>query len=121
MPRLAHLTPCNACPFRRDSAPGWLGASDAHEFIQAALSECQMPCHCTIDYEDPHWEQTQYPDAPICAGSLVFLRNNCKLPRDETLKAMTRAVEQDRESVFCFRQEFVDHHEGVTNGSKGRA
>jgi hypothetical protein len=110
MPRLKHLKPCKECPFRRKSAPGWLGASTPEEFIATTRSEHPMPCHCAIDYEKKDWETEQYPDAPLCAGSLVFLKNHCIAPRNPELADAVRAVEADAETVFQWSHEFIEHH-----------
>lgn len=110
MPILKHKTPCKECPFRRVSIPGYLGASNPTEFIESTLHGVDMPCHLDIDYEQEDWETEQLPLAARCAGSLIFLRNNCKLVHENPV--LMDAVKQvDRnEDVFSFRQEFVAHH-----------
>ena len=110
MPKLVHTTPCKECPFRRASAPGWLGASTPEGFLSSTLAEFHMPCHMAIDYEDPDWEEEQLPDAPLCAGSLIFLKNTCKVPRDPLLVAARGQVDADRVNVFGFGPEFLEHH-----------
>lgn len=70
-----------------------------------------MPCHCTIDYEDPDWESTQLSAAPRCAGHAAYLRNRCKMPRDPEMRAFCDSVGQ-RKDVFTFPHEFVAHHGG---------
>lgn len=108
---LKHKTPCKQCPWRRTSAPGWLGAATPQEFLGAVLAEADMPCHIAVDYEDPNW-QAQLPTAPTCAGSLAFMQNIAKLPRDPDLAAKRNQVEPDREAVFCRPDEFLSHHGG---------
>jgi hypothetical protein len=111
MPRLGHTKPCPQCPWRRASAPGWLGDADPQQFAAATLAEAPMPCHSAIDYEDPDWRTSQLPRAPLCAGSLVFLANTCKLPRDPEHAAAVAAVAPDRDVVFAHVGEFLEHHD----------
>lgn len=106
---LAHSMPCGQCPFRRKSAPGWLGAASPEEFIGATLAEADMPCHAMIDYEAEDWRE-RAETGPRCAGSLVFLKNCFHLPRDPALRSARDAVAADRVSVFARRSEFLEHH-----------
>jgi hypothetical protein len=43
---IPNKTICARCPFRKTSAPGYLGSSSAEEFIDATLSENDMPFGC---------------------------------------------------------------------------
>jgi hypothetical protein len=112
MPELKIKKACNGCPFLRESAPGWLGAAPAKDFVDAALADYvdhPLPCHLTIDYEDKNWMETQYPQSALCAGALIFARNQAKSPRDSERNAMVQAVEPD-ETVFRYPWEFYEHH-----------
>jgi len=106
---LPNSTICAQCPFRRTSAPGYLGSDTPERFIDATLSENDMPCHMAVDYDDEDWE-SDLEDIPRCAGSLVFFRNNCKLPRTPELCDAVSSVKPDRETVFSFKHEFLEHH-----------
>jgi hypothetical protein len=103
-----HTSACARCPFRRTSAPGWLGADTAEGFIATADSDVRMPCHLHVDYERNDW-YLQAMHAPQCAGRAAYLRNRCKMPRDNDLATFVRSVPPDPE---CFRwpQEFIAHH-----------
>lgn len=94
--------PCPECPWRKTSAPGWLGASTPVEFLQQSEAGIHMPCHMQVDYERPDWEE-QAENAPACRGRLIHIANRCKrmpgLP----------AVEKD-DSFFFDPQAFIDHH-----------
>lgn len=117
MPKLGRKTPCNDCPYRRDSARGWLGAeTDPEVFVSAALSDFMAnpadigyPCHLAIDYSDPDWKTTQLPDADLCAGALIMAANNYKLPRQPERAEAVRAVKQSP-AVFRYADEFIAHH-----------
>lgn len=68
-----------------------------------------MPCHTAVDYERPDW-RVQAAQAPFCAGALTFLKNICKLPRDDALRVARENVQPDREAVFARPDEFLAHH-----------
>lgn len=99
-----HTKACSACPWRKTSAAGWLGASSPEEFVATSEAEHQMPCHLHVDYERDDWEDQVY-DAPQCAGRAAHFANRCKLPRNSDLIR----VERDPD-VFTFPAEFIDHH-----------
>ena len=109
MPELKHKTPCKVCPWRRTSAPGWLGAATPQQFLDQTKGEVHMPCHAAIDYERDDWRE-QAQAGPMCAGALTFLANHCILPRDPELAAMRRQVSADHATVFSHSQQFLDHH-----------
>lgn len=100
-----HTTPCKECPWKRTSAPGYLGASEPIEFLETSESGQKMPCHMTIDYEDDYsiW-QDQIATAPECAGRAIHFANRAKL--GECVSRM----DKDAEKVFVQPQEFIDHH-----------
>lgn len=105
-----HHTPCSECPWRKSSAPGWLGASTPLQFLAQAESGIRMPCHCAVNYERDDWEQ-QVEEAPRCAGHAAYLRNRCKMPSDPEMRAFADRVGRNPE-VFTRPEEFVSHHGG---------
>lgn len=111
MPVLKRTTPCNGCPWRRESAPGWLGADTPEGFLATTMAEVHMPCHVVVNYERADWRE-QAETAPFCAGALIFLRNTCKLPNDPTLRSARGSVQPDHKTVFSHGQQFLDHHAG---------
>ncbi len=109
-------TPCKQCPMRRKSMPGWLGSDVPEHFIQVVHSEANMPCHLTVDYAEPGWEDQLAPggDARACAGVAIYRANVGKLPRD----ASVRRLKPDKKTVFASPREFVEHHRstGIVSG-----
>jgi hypothetical protein len=100
---------CNDCPFRRKSAPGWLGNSSPEGFIDCIQRDEPLPCHQTIDYDDPHWLakwMRQRDTGRMCAGALTLMAN--KLQRAHTPGFPT--MPRDVENVFSNSVEFVRHH-----------
>lgn len=100
-----HSAPCKQCPWRKDSAPGWLGSSSPLEFLQQSEAELRMPCHLHVDYESEDW-QTKQASAPQCVGRAVHFKNRFKTPRN------TELIKADAvyDSVFTNPQDFIDHH-----------
>lgn len=126
-PRRACRRICRECPFRRESWPGYLGNDNPTEFVNKAEAGVAMPCHMKVDYEQPDWE-ARAASAPLCRGALTYLQNNGKrpyvppveVPIPEFLRAEIPVVldaldngdvEPDRETVFTWRHEFIDHHQ----------
>ena len=101
--------PCGECPFRRASMPGWLGSNAPADFIVAITTEQPLPCHSSIDYDDPEWRDKFMAGnvGRLCAGALIMSANMCKRPRDP--KFPQRPA--DRELVFANHLEFMAHHE----------
>jgi len=101
--------PCRDCPFRREAAPGWLGEETPEGFMWTVMSDAAMPCHCTIDYEDPDWKESFVANgkAEHCAGALIFFSNICKLSRDPERPRLPA----DHENVFSLQSEFLEYHE----------
>lgn len=110
MPVHKREVPCNECPFIRTCAPGWLGSYTAQEYLDLTMDEADMPCHKEVDYTDRHWRETQYPRVSRCAGSMIFFRNQLKMPRDPNLIETWRIV-RTRDDVFETPAEFMAHHD----------
>ena len=121
MTRLAHKTPCKPCPFRRSSASGWLGGATPEAFLSQTMAEVCMPCHLAVDYDALDYEdpasKAVFLEASHCAGSLIFMRNACMLPRDKELREMRKQVQPDHETVFSQPTEFLQHHKKMTDWS----
>src|SRR5271154_2443844 len=101
--------PCSQCPFRRKSMPGWLGNSSPEGFIDCIQRDEPLPCHQTIDYDDPRWLSKwieQQGAGKMCAGALVFMANKVQRPHDREFPTMPK----DPANVFSNSVEFVRHH-----------
>lgn len=123
--------PCNECPYRKASHAGWVGDATPEEFMEATFGEelvdmgghqmfmprgleYPMPCHLTIDYNDPNWEkkwekgwESGEGTGSLCAGAAIMFRNRAKLP-----KISLPQREADRENVFSRPEEFIAYHHG---------
>ena len=104
--------PCRECPFRRESLPGYLGADNPRHFVALAMSDEQMPCHLTVDYESDDWREQAEQEGTQCSGRAIFLANQFKLTRNREVGRLPRDVV----SVFQWPHEFLAHHEGGISG-----
>lgn len=91
-------TPCFDCPWRRESAAGWLGPNTAEEWEALAHSDAIIACHITID-------ETSGVYGNQCAGVAIYRSNICKSPRDPQIVILPA----DKDTVFGYG-EFVKYH-----------
>lgn len=103
--------PCASCPFRRDSMRGWLGAYDSPgHFLAVHYTRGELnPCHTTIEYDDPDWEQ-KFKNGQMgraCKGQAIFFSNSYKMPRPDSLVLQS---DPDKDTVFSWPHEFLKHH-----------
>lgn len=102
---------CLQCPWRRASAPGFLGSVSgdpwafAGQHLYGGSEGEHLPCHLRINWELPNAQELAN-NAPLCRGYVTFLRNTDSLPTSFD----TSSVEPDHEAVFSNYQEFHLHH-----------
>lgn len=130
--------PCEGCPFRRDSGPGWLGDYNAPEIVQMARNGENFLCHTHAErehgYGDIPLKQLEDRDDPLdpldddddgdtplpldvwarlngqqCAGFMIFMRKLCKLPDDPRYFEAAKAIDKDQDILFP-PEVFIDHH-----------
>lgn len=92
--------PCNECPWRRESAAGWLGPHPPEDWIMMAHGETPIMCHKTVT-EDENFEGTKQ-----CRGAAMFRAHIAKSPR----RADMPTGPVDKEKVFATNDEFMEHH-----------
>lgn len=102
--------PCNDCPWRKVSLPGWLGPMPAADWIRLASSDEPIACHTTIDADENGEGDWSNPRMRQCAGAARYRRNMGKLVRNET--DASNFVEADREAIFTSPVQFMEHHGG---------
>lgn len=110
-------TACCECPFRRESAPGYLGEAsyDPEGFIAPHwYGGLPLPCHLEID-----WEASDNPKmlaivagAPTCHGYARMMRNCAKLPHDRKSADELRQISANSVRFFANLREFCEHHKG---------
>lgn len=101
---------CKECPFKKTSVQGWLGtASHDPELFLKSIENQPTPCHMAIQNWNDADEIDKKSWSSPCVGSLKFMRNSSKLPREQRYRKMRDGVEKDS-TCFETRQEFIDHH-----------
>lgn len=103
------MKPCNECPYRIKSAPGYLGDSsyEPEQFLRQLDLPGVHPCHLSVDWEDSDIEDIE--SAPICIGALQFMNNSCKSHRSEYIRRMQRQAGKNT-SIISFNHNFIEHH-----------
>lgn len=115
---------CKQCPFRKTSAPGWLGSYTPSSVFSSIWKGHPFFCHTSIDYDDPEWlEKAMNPrSGKLCVGGLRFA-NMIHAPDHEMvgredytyfpIVIEARQKVRLREDVECMTpQEFGEHHGG---------
>lgn len=97
--------PCDQCPFRQNSFPGWLGPSTSQETYHYVMNEGDFSCHKTRN--KPPQNQSR------CRGSLLFLKQACKSPKynkplDEALRQIPFQLQFPN---ILQVHKFLEHHE----------
>ncbi len=110
--------PCIECPFRRSSAPGWLGPWTSENLIEE-VETGTFVCHRSIN------DLLKYDESKLeyCAGAGIYLNNHFKLSRNneysEYQKALKNISVEIQRSVFSRKDEFTEHHNklGIVSGA----
>jgi len=117
--------PCKECPFRKESAPGYLGtlSHQPEEFLKP-MEYHIMPCHMAIDYDDDEGK-TDLTKAAInspCIGALQFMNNSCKFPRGAREPGIYQTHLENagtNPNVFKWSNDFIQHHKSKQqNGNR---
>lgn len=103
----ATAQPCSDCPWRRCSAPGWLGPHDAQTWLDAVRGEEPIACHQTIVVAEGETGNWTHPSIRQCRGAAIFRTNIGKMPRAHDVARGPA----DREAIFATTFEFLEHHE----------
>jgi|ERR1700677_32632 len=108
--------PCNECPFRKKSLPGWLGdLSGKPELFIAALDHTILPCHMRVEWDELE-EKNLVVDGEEnpCIGALQFCANSVKFPRAARLKGTKYnkliEVATTNPDIFQWGADFIKHH-----------
>ena len=104
--------PCPACPFRRVSAPGWLGPWNPADVVPH-IRHAPFPCHRTIPSDNCPLD---HPKLQSCAGAAIMLSNMLTLSRDPDAarhqQTLRNLPSTDSSAVFASEAEFLQHHTG---------
>lgn len=106
--------PCEGCPFRKESAKGWLGDYTPEQIIEHINQEIPFLCHIHIEnttgYDGKDWleKAIESGEAQHCAGALIFAKKSCKLPRDQKHSAAVKSIQLS--DILWPPHEFIKHH-----------
>lgn len=115
---------CKACPFRRNSLPGWLGDYTPESIFYQLWRSIPFFCHTKIDYADTNWHKKADKNGKLCLGSVAFQKKiMAPLHKDaydetdgEVIKA--RKLNQDRKDIDCMEiKEFMSWHKNENGAS----
>lgn len=106
---------CKECPFRRSAPAGYLGTAshDPHGFLGPHYhGDLRLPCHMRVDWEGrkKNSAAAKPETAPLCRGFVTFMKNNVKYAENEEVREAMKEVEVDRETLFGWQHEFIEHH-----------
>jgi hypothetical protein len=96
--------PCNECPFRKNSARGWLGGITVQETYSAVMHhEENFACHLTRHKKEQQMSR--------CRGSLLFMKKGGKLPRynRQLAEAIDKVGKVSMDNILSV-VEFFKHH-----------
>lgn len=102
-------TPCNDCPFRKNSLAGWLADYTPMELHSIVMNELPFPCHLTHQ-EDLPWDKVGASNTPLCAGALRYMKKNAKSPRRKDLNDLVKEITLSECDNILSVPEFFEHH-----------
>ena len=122
MPTFERKTMCAECPFRKKSAPGWLGPWSVDEFEQIINSDSQFVCHDVINkMSDDNVPTSIIEDVgQHCVGLLRYRNSLCRLSRDPEVAEVQRELRSVQDEEIIPAREFRTHHESIIKKRKKR-
>lgn len=108
--RCSLTKPCNECPFRKNSLPGWLGEWSSPEelFGFVITAEQSFPCHLSMT--DRNGDDKPQSDMSYCRGAVMFMKKIGKLPRNRELAKMVNSVNREELDNILDLPGFLSHH-----------
>jgi hypothetical protein len=101
--------PCDNCPWRKNSKPGYLGGSHPLTYIGQAQGPFVLPCHKACNFEDPGW-RAKTISTRQCAGAAIYRANVGVAYR---LPGTIHHLPPSKE-VFGSPEEFLSHHTKIS-------
>lgn len=104
--------PCNECPFRKNSLPGWLSNYTVEELHSLVMEEVPFPCHITHEEDlQVNWLENKEERKPLlCSGALLYMKKSCKLPRRKDLAELVKSMNRkDCENILSI-PDFFSYH-----------
>lgn len=92
-------SPCNNCPFRKDSLKGWLGKRRAQEIV----NNDNFVCHKTT-------QTGNEKDRLQCAGHMILLDDENLFVRTARGMGILLTI-VNRYVIFESKEDFIKHHD----------
>lgn len=96
--------PCNECPFKKTSLPGYLGGvwnvSDLHLFVS---HDKHFPCHKSM-------ENNTEENYSHCVGSIMYLNQNKSMSKNKDIRELQLKFKDEDHSNILNLFEFAKHH-----------
>jgi len=102
---------CKDCPWRVNSAKGWLGGQEPELFTGLVEMGEKLPCHATMKGDLSLEDLKTDTKTRHCYGALTTMKNSCKLSSNPKIAEQVKKVERDS-SFFSFFSQFLAHHRG---------
>ena len=100
--------PCKECPFRVNSAPGWIGPYETpQDLLELIQYERPFPCHLTMGSDEDNGKAME---EILCKGSVLYMRKMGKLPRSADLYRAVKAANGEDLSNILSLPDFISHH-----------
>ena len=96
---LKHKKPCKECPWKRNSAAGYLGGNITEDYCDAQKVASPIQCHMARGC--------------YCIGALISLNNSSAVPRDKSHAEAADEVGKSR-LVFGHWTGFRLHHDAAS-------
>lgn len=105
---------CKVCPFRRKSAPGWLGSYDVGSVFRSIWKGFPFFCHSAIDYRQEDWEAKAMANGKLCTGGLLFAKKICapdsEVQHEQIRSARLKVLDVEPKIECMDAREFQAHH-----------
>lgn len=119
---LRRRNPCNECPFRKKSIPGWLGYWTVDKILNQVHDEAGLPCHKDVPKQIGLGDLDFYKRVHVCVGSLQHATQSAKSYRNAELSLFQRLVGKGIDVLNYI--EFRQHHTSLAgnngNGANSR-
>lgn len=106
--KLAHKVPCAECPWRLNSAQGFLGGWSPESYADAVANN-EIPCCHMVD----HGPESN--KSAMCVGSLATSKNSCINPHKTPGAIDAQNKIGKRDDCFKWVKDFYEYH---THGKK---
>lgn len=99
--------PCDDCPWRKNSPPGWLGQNDPELLVRLVLAGLPHVCHTSVTWDR---DEGYSGEGVSCVGALAAMANCGYDYKLTNLLKSTIGWVGPRDDVFDNFKAFLDYH-----------